>query len=82
MDPSKKLKMSDLDSSMIERFRLEANGRCYANNYPYDIVLNVYRRVYQAYPERVQLGWEEADPAFETDVIYADVLAACKECNK
>lgn len=73
MNANTQLKISDIPTYMIERFRMEERGRSYANNYPHDLLLNVYRRIYFSYSEEVRNGHKEVDPSFETNIFYAEI---------
>lgn len=74
MNANTPLKISDIPTYMIDRFRMEERGRSYANNYPYDLLLNVYRRVYYSYPEDVRNGHKEVDPDFVTTILYKEII--------
>ena len=70
------LRWSDLDEHDIRRFQLEELGRCYAANYPYDIILGVYRQVYFSYPESVRRGTSPVPEDHHSGIFYRDVKTA------
>ncbi len=73
------MKWSDIDEYDISRFRLEEYGRCYASNYPYDLVLDVYRRVYLSYPEDIRFGRTPVPEDHHSGIFYRDVKNAKDE---
>lgn len=73
------MKWSDLCESDIRRFQLEEFGRCYAANYPYDIILDVYRQVFLSYPEDVRRGTTPVPEDHHSGIFYRDVKNAENE---
>jgi hypothetical protein len=73
------LKWSDLDEHDIRRFQLEEQGRCYASNYPYDRILDVYRNVYFSYPDDVRNGSNPVPEDHHSGIFYRDVKNAENE---
>ena len=70
------MKWSDIDESDIRRFQLEEQGRCYASNYPYDHILDVYRQVYFSYPEEVRRSGQNISEDHHSGIFYRDVKNA------
>jgi hypothetical protein len=70
------MKMSDINESDRNRFRLESQGRSYAAHWPYDRELDVWRRIFLSYPETVQMGLSPADPHHNSGVFWRDIKRA------
>lgn len=75
------LRWSDLNEHDIRRFQLEELGRCYAANYPHDIILSVYRQVYLSYPESVRRGTSPVPEDHHSGIFERDVKAAQKDAE-
>jgi hypothetical protein len=70
------LSWKDIDESDRNRFRLEDHGRCYACNPSYDIILDVYRRVFHSYSEDVCEGRAEPPTDHHSGVFQRDLRQA------
>ena len=70
------LSWKDIDESDLNRFRLENAGRCYAAHYPYDLILDVYRRVFHSYPDDVQSGLTQPLVDHHSGVFQRDIRQA------
>lgn len=70
------LSWNDIDESDRNRFRLENAGRCYASHPSYDIILDVYRRVFHSYPYDVQSGYSEPSVDHHSGVFQRDIREA------
>lgn len=75
-EPTYELNWSDLNEWDINRFRMEERGRCYAADYPHDILLDVYRSVYWSYPEDVRNGYAPLPEDHHSGVFYYQVIEA------
>jgi hypothetical protein len=70
------LSWNDIDESDRNRFRLENAGRCYAAHYPYDSILDVYRRVFYSYSDDVQSGLIQPPADHHSGVFQRDIRQA------
>lgn len=70
------MKWSDIDEYHIRRFQLEEQGRCYASNYPYDNILDVYRQIYLSYPEDIRRSGRDIPEDHHSGIFYRDVKNA------
>ena len=70
------LSWNDIDESDRNRFRLENAGRCYAAHYPYDLILDVYRRVFHSYSDEVQSGRVQPPTDHHSGIFQRDIRQA------
>jgi hypothetical protein len=79
-DDDYELQMKDIGDK-IWRFRGEKRGRCYASCWPYDLETDVWRKVFDSYPDAVKNG--EVAPAEDhhSGVFWRDIKAVRKEID-
>jgi hypothetical protein len=70
------LSWKDIDESDRDRFRRENAGRCYAAHYPYDSILDVYRRVFHSYSDDVQSGLTQPPADHHSGIFQRDIRQA------
>jgi hypothetical protein len=57
----------------IWRFRGEKRGRTMASNWPYDLEISVWRRVFDSYPNEVQDGTAQPAADHHSGVFWRDI---------
>jgi hypothetical protein len=79
---NKQITFDDINEHDLTRFRLEDEGRSYAINYTNDPIVDLYRRVYMAYPYNQRKGYEAIDLTIKTGVHLSHLEEAMKECGR
>lgn len=79
---NRQLTFEDIHEIELQRFRLEDSGRSYAINYTHDPIVDIYRRVYLAYPYEQRNGHEPIDMTIKTRVHLSHLEEAMKECAR
>jgi hypothetical protein len=66
------LKFEDIGDK-IWRFRGEKRGRTMASHWPYDLENDVWRKVFNSYPDEVQNGTAQPAPDHHSGVFWRDI---------
>jgi hypothetical protein len=70
------LTWNDITEHNRTRFTYELNGAAYADNWPYDTEINLWRQVFKSYPESVQRGQDPPSSDHHSGVFYRQIREA------